>query len=164
MSRATVLALRHAARFLSQPYRSPLELRFDRLITTEQAFGGQHSCWTGARLLASSAALATAAFAVSGLQSTEDRSQAHCAAEIPLPSANPKGDQFLESFRAWLTKRGCDTDAIEIRACQQVSQNSLFARAQWSPVSEQPTHEPEPRQFPDDGKSPDAGITSSRVT
>ena len=46
---------------------------------------------------------------------------AHCAAEIPLTTANAKGDQFLDDFRRWLQQHGFDMQAIEIRPCDEVS-------------------------------------------
>lgn len=120
-------ALRHAARFLGQPHSSLQHLWLDRLLLSAQAHTSEGRQLKSAWLLGSSAALAVAAIAAGSSDGSEGRGQAHCAAELPLPSANPKGDQFLENFRAWLTQRGCDTAAVEIRACQQVGLGfSLF--------------------------------------
>ncbi len=47
--------------------------------------------------------------------------ESHCAAEVPLPNANPKADQFVSSFRDWLKDTNCDTAAIAIAPSIQVS-------------------------------------------
>ena len=47
--------------------------------------------------------------------------ESHCAAELPLTSANPKGDQFISQFREWLKDTNCDTAAIAIAPSIRVS-------------------------------------------
>lgn len=43
-----------------------------------------------------------------------------CAAELPLPNANPKADQFVADFKSWLKNVGGDTSALDIRPSVQV--------------------------------------------
>ena len=45
---------------------------------------------------------------------------AQCAADLPLPVANPKEGHFLQQFQAWLKKRQCDTHAIDVKPSLEV--------------------------------------------
>ena len=47
--------------------------------------------------------------------------ESHCAADLPLVDANPKGDQFVSQFKEWLKDTKCDTAAIAIAPSIQVS-------------------------------------------
>jgi hypothetical protein len=53
----------------------------------------------------------------------------HCAAEVPLPNANPKGDQFVSQFRDWQVETKCDSAAIAIAPSKNVSLNAQFRTA-----------------------------------
>lgn len=57
--------------------------------------------------------LALAGLAAATYSLYEDASS-HCAADLPLANANPKGDQFVTQFQEWLRGRDCDTAAIAI--------------------------------------------------
>lgn len=45
---------------------------------------------------------------------------ARCAADLPLPIANPKAGHFLEAFHKWLKDRGCDIHAAELKPSTRV--------------------------------------------
>ena len=47
--------------------------------------------------------------------------EGHCAADLPLANANPKGEQFVSQFRQWLKDTKCDTAAIAIAPSIRVS-------------------------------------------
>ena len=51
--------------------------------------------------------------------------ESHCAAEMPLANANPKGDQFVSEFKKWLRDTKCDTAAIAIAPSTSVSVSLL---------------------------------------
>ena len=70
--------------------------------------------------IAAAALLAAAALTGAEILVNQDR-KADCAAELPLPSANPKAEQFIDEFRNWLRRIGADTAAIDIRPCSEVS-------------------------------------------
>ena len=46
--------------------------------------------------------------------------EARCAADLPLPVANPKEGHFLEAFHKWLRDRGCEIQAVEVRPSTKV--------------------------------------------
>ena len=71
--------------------------------------------------VASAAGLASAAvLAATCAVASQQEGTAHCAAEVPLTSANPKADQFLTEFNKWLQQCGCDAAAIEVKPCKEV--------------------------------------------
>lgn len=73
-----------------------------------------------------SAGLLAAAAVASSEICKSDFQAARCAAELPLPSANPKADQFIDEFRHWLRRIGGDTSGIDIKSCSEV-QSSVNA-------------------------------------
>ena len=69
--------------------------------------------------LAAAGFLTVAALTLANTYKSEGRS-ARCAAELPLPNANPKTDQFIDEFRHWLRRIDGDTTAIDVRPCSEV--------------------------------------------
>jgi hypothetical protein len=62
-------------------------------------------------------------------RSVTNLERSHCAAEVPLPNANPKGDQFVSQFRDWQVETKCDSAAIAIAPSKNVSLNAQFRTA-----------------------------------
>ena len=93
-------------------------IHFERAIASraaEDQSKGQSLIWFAA------AGLFAAGTITAGTYALQTNIEADCAAELPLPSANPKAEQFIDEFRHWLRKIGADTAAIEIRPCSEVN-------------------------------------------
>ena len=100
---------------------TPCLLRFERSLANRSTeVGGQRQS-----LLSTSAAglLAAAAFGGATFALLQDR-KAECAAELPLPSANPKAEQFIDEFRHWLRNIGADSAAVDFKQCSEVHQSA----------------------------------------
>lgn len=71
--------------------------------------------------LAAVSVFVAVAASFAGASWSSDCSTAACAADLPLPSANPKADQFLEEFQHWFSRIGGDTSAVEIKTSKEAS-------------------------------------------
>lgn len=50
--------------------------------------------------------------------------ESRCAAELLLPNANPKGEQFVSHFKEWLKETNCDAAALTVGPSISVSHSN----------------------------------------
>lgn len=111
LSRVTSLALLETPSKIAQ-----LCAKDQATISAAFPSQGRHTSRCSWSLAAASAVLGTAAALT--MRNAEDG--ALCATDVPLSTANPKGQQFLAEFKTWLVENGCDLAAIDVRPCEEV--------------------------------------------